>query len=192
MAINFVSFIIETALSLYLTIMIIKLLLRWHDSNYNNPITQQFAQISDYLAQPFNDRIPTLNRFEFGTLTAATFVAAVNIIILGFIEGVSTPLFSIIIWALIGLAYMISNIYFVAIIAVVILSWVAPTHRHPLAQIANELTEPLFSFFRKLIPAMGGLDISPIFVIIGISFTQRVIQYLAFKTSLPALIVIGV
>ena len=54
---------------------------------------------------------------------------------------------------------LIVKIYFWSIIAVVILSWIAPAAHHP-AQLA-QMTEPVMRPFRNIMPPMGGLDLSP-------------------------------
>ena len=60
------------------------------------------------------------------------------------------------------------TIFFICIIGSVILSWVAPESPHPLLKLIEEISTKLLAPIRKLIPSMGGLDISPIFALIFI------------------------
>ena len=59
-------------------------------------------------------------------------------------------------------------VFFFAMIISVILSWVAPNSYNPGAQLVNQICEPLLAPFRKLLPNLGGLDISPIFAFIAL------------------------
>ena len=56
-----------------------------------------------------------------------------------------------------------------------ILSWIAPQSYHPAARILNGISDPVLRPFRRLMPNLGGLDISPIFAILAISLAQRLI-----------------
>ena len=68
----------------------------------------------------------------------------------------------------------------------VILSWVAPGSRSPGAELVYQITEPVLAPFRRLIPNLGGLDISPIFAFIAIQLVQSwVIPRLAFYAFMP-------
>ena len=61
------------------------------------------------------------------------------------------------------------QIYFWAIIGVIILSWVAPGNSHPGAKLLFQLTEPVMAPFRRILPNLGGLDLSPIIVFLLIN-----------------------
>lgn len=58
------------------------------------------------------------------------------------------------------------TIFFFSIIGAVILSWVAPNSPNPILKIIEEISDKLLAPIRKFIPAMGGLDFSPIFALI--------------------------
>ena len=57
-------------------------------------------------------------------------------------------------------------------IVMVIVSWVAPNSHNPAAELAYQISEPVLAPFRKLIPNLGGLDISPIFAFLAIQVIQ--------------------
>ncbi len=69
---------------------------------------------------------------------------------------------------------MVLTIYMWIIIAQAILSWVSPDPYNPIVRVINNLTEPLLYRIRSRLPVMfGGIDFSPIVVIIGIVFIQH-------------------
>lgn len=69
--------------------------------------------------------------------------------------------------------YHALNIYFWIVIAGAVLSWVSPDPYNPIVRFINSATEPVFYQIRKRLPVnLGGIDISPIIVILAIYFLQ--------------------
>lgn len=69
------------------------------------------------------------------------------------------------------------DIYTWIIIAAALISWVSPDPRNPIVKFLHWATEPVLAPVRRLLPPWktGGLDLSPLIVIIGIQFVDRVI-----------------
>ncbi len=70
------------------------------------------------------------------------------------------------------------NVFYLILIARIILSWVTmfwspPSKLSPAIRVLYDLTEPIMGFFRRYIPPVGGLDISPIFIFIILSVVRR-------------------
>ncbi len=66
---------------------------------------------------------------------------------------------------------MVINIYIWVIIIAALISWVRPDPNNPIVQILYKLTEPVYAFIRRYIPTtIGGIDLSPIIVILGLQF----------------------
>ena len=78
---------------------------------------------------------------------------------------------------------LILDIYFYIIIASVVISWLVAFDivniRHPKAakvvELLNKATEPVYKPIRKVLPPIGGIDLSPIVVIIGIALVKDLI-----------------
>ena len=80
------------------------------------------------------------------------------------------------------------QIYFFAILAMIILSWVAPGGHNPVLQLLYQLTEPIMAPFRKIIPPMGGLDLSPILVFVAINVIQIALGHMAYSLGIAGLV----
>jgi len=74
-----------------------------------------------------------------------------------------------------GLLHLLVSSYSYIVLAAVIVSWVAPDARHPLLQWLRAVTEPVFEKVRMVVPALGGMDLSPMVVLLGLQLLQRVI-----------------
>jgi YggT family protein len=68
---------------------------------------------------------------------------------------------------------IILTIYMYIIIARAVISWVNPDPYNPIVSILYRITEPVLFQIRKRLPAMGGLDLSPLIVLLAIFFFQK-------------------
>lgn len=67
------------------------------------------------------------------------------------------------------------EVYSFLIIAQILMSWVPHDRNHPIFRFIEEVTEPVLSPFRRLIPAVGGIDFSPIIAIMALELARRII-----------------
>jgi YggT family protein len=77
-----------------------------------------------------------------------------------------------------GIVCLALSVYWLILIARIILSWVTmmwspPPSMAPVMGVIYALTDPLLGLFRRYIPPVGALDISPIFIFIILSIVQQ-------------------
>jgi YggT family protein len=94
-------------------------------------------------------------------------------------------------WSAIGILGLLLKIYFFALLASIILSWISPGGSNPAVYLLYQITEPVMAPVRKLLPPMGGLDFSPILVFIGINVLEIVVRNLAASVGLYPALVMG-
>ena len=78
---------------------------------------------------------------------------------------------------LIGFLGWLLGLYSWVIIAAALITWVSPDPRNPIVMFLRQVTEPVLAPVRRLLPPWktGGLDFSPLIVILAIQFVERVI-----------------
>jgi len=74
--------------------------------------------------------------------------------------------------AVAGALGLILTLYMYIVIARALISWVNPDPRNPIVRFLYNATEPLLARVRRVVPYMGGIDFSPLVVIVGIYFLQ--------------------
>ena len=74
--------------------------------------------------------------------------------------------------AVAGVLNLVLTLYLWIIIGRALLSWVNPDPRNPIVRFLHNATEPILYPVRRLLPYMGGVDLSPLVVIAGIYFLQ--------------------
>ena len=77
--------------------------------------------------------------------------------------------------SLAGLIQWITKIWMLAIVARVILSWVAPDPRNQINQILAKMTDPILNPIQRILPSMAGLDFSPVIALFGLRFIGNVV-----------------
>ena len=78
-------------------------------------------------------------------------------------------------FAIIDVVRFAATILTVLVFIRVVISWVAPTSHHPLIKFVYRFTEPILGPIRNLLPAMGGIDFSPVLVLIAIQLVERLL-----------------
>ena len=135
------------------------------------------VKITQPAVRPFQGFLgPVMGRFDMATLAAGFVIKAVSIVIILQVAGFGmAPIASVAIGAVAALANAILKIYFFALIAMIILSWVAPSASHPGALLVMQLVEPIMAPLRKVIPPLGMIDLSPIVAFIAISLIDGIV-----------------
>ncbi len=85
--------------------------------------------------------------------------------------------------ALITLISWAAKVLTLLIIARVVLSWVSPRTANPLVTFVYSVTEPLLRPVRSILPSMGGLDFSPIIVLLGIQILAQVLINVLIRSA---------
>ena len=184
-------YIIQTLGSLYLLIVLLRFILQLVRADFYNPLSQFTVKATQPLLKPLRRFIPSIAGLDTASLVLAVLVQlllmVVTLSLMGFNPISVIP--QLLVWSLIGVTSLFFKVFFFALIVSVILSWVAPVSHNPGAQLVNQLCEPLLAPFRKLLPNLGGLDISPIFAFIALNLVDRfVIGNLAAMTGMPAML----
>ena len=179
-------FVIQTLGSLYLLIVLLRFILQLVRANFYNPLCQFTVKATQPLLKPLRRVIPSLFGLDMSSLVLAILVQMVIFAIVLTLSYMSFNILGLLAWAIIGVTALFLKVFFFALIISVILSWVAPGSNSPGAELVNQITEPALAPFRRMLPSMGGLDISPIIAFMVIQLIQSyVIPPLAMYVGMP-------
>ena len=136
---------------------------------------------------PLRKVIPGLRGIDFASLVLAIIVQLVLMAIIVKLMGYALPgVLQLLVWSLVGVTALFLKIFFFALIISVILSWVAPSSHNPAALLVHQICEPVLAPIRKILPSLGGLDLSPIFAFIALRLLDMLlIANLAQATGMP-------
>ena len=164
------SFLVGTLVDLYTTAVMLRLLLQWVRADFYNPVCQFLVRVTTPLLIPIRRVVPSLGRLDTASVILMFLLQASGTWAISRIAPLDMTTAQILLYALTKLGITLLMTYFILIIAVVILSWLGGRARHPLIPLLYQLTEPVLQPFRRLIPPIAGIDLSPLFALIAIRF----------------------
>jgi YggT family protein len=179
-------YILQTIGSLYLLIVLLRFILQLVRADFYNPLSQFIVRATHPLLIPLRKLIPSVAGLDLASLVLAILVQlvlmALTLMLLGY--GLENPL-QLLVWSIIGVTALFLKVFFFALIISVILSWVAQGSHNPTAMLINQICEPLLSPIRRILPSMGGLDLSPIVAFLLLNLIDMlVIRNLAVMTGM--------
>jgi YggT family protein len=159
-------------------------------ANFYNPLCQFAVRATQPLLKPMRRIIPSVFGLDMSSLVLAILVQlALMALTLLLTYGTTGNPLQLLVWSLIGVTALFLKIFFFALIISVILSWVAPGSHNPGAELVNQICEPALAPFRRILPSMGGLDISPILAFMVLKLLDMlVINNLAAMTMMPEIL----
>lgn len=169
------SALIKVVLNLYLFIVLLRLVLQLTRADFYNPISQGVVKATSPLILPLRKVIPAIGRLDTASLVLALLVQLFTVFVIVLMKGATIPAVSYAIYTIAGTFYHLLDLYFWAMLISVVLSWVAPGANHPGAMLVGQITDPLYRTCQRVIPTLGGLDLSPIFIFLAISFLKQIL-----------------
>ena len=167
--------LVEVLLGLYLVAVILRFLFQVLRADFRNPIAAAIIRVTSPPLRFLRRFIPGLYGFDLSPLFLILVVAFAKYFLLVSIAGLQVSVSALLVYAVGESINTACWILLIAIFASAILSWIAPGSYHPAARILGDISDPVLLPFRRLMPNLGGLDISPIFAILAISLVQRLV-----------------
>lgn len=160
-------FLVQLGFGFYTLIVMLRFLFQIVRADFHNPVSQFIVKMTSPLLKPLRRVIPTAGGYDIASLMLAWLVKAVELAIIAALIG-SGPLIAALLWALPALVSLTIKIFLYAVLIVVILSWIGPRSYNPAVAILHRLTAPVLEPAQRLLPPIGGLDLSPMLVMIGL------------------------
>ena len=186
-------YVIQALANFYLLFVLLRFLLQISKANFYNPISQFIVKATAAPIAPLQKVFPPFKNINFACLVLALIVQTLAIQSSVFVyNGELVPVLATLIWSLLGITTLLLNIYFYGLLIVIVLSWVAPQSHHPAIALIWQLMEPIMAPFRKIIPPLGGLDLSPIAMFMLLNVLRIFVRNLAVSAQLPPMLVPGI
>jgi len=162
-------FLISTLFGLYEIAILLRLLMQVVRADFYNPVSQFVVKITNPPLRPMRRIIPSVAGIDIASLVLLLLVVMLELFLLSVVSGKPLPyLPGLLALTVVTMLKMLVYFYLFSIFVLVILSWVNPGSYNPIANLFQQLTAPLMRPARRLIPPMGGLDLSPMLVMIGL------------------------
>jgi YggT family protein len=172
-----IYFIVDTLIGLYQVLLLLRLLMQLTRADFRNPIGRGIVQLTDPLILPLRRILPPLGKVDSASVLAIIIVSALKAWLLRLLMGFGLPGPMVMLNAVaIDLLRLVLRTYLISIILNAILSFVAPGNYSPAQSILASVCNPVLNPIRRVIPAIAGLDLSPLWACIAIQALLIVVR----------------
>ncbi len=183
--------ILLIASTFYLTVVLLRFLLQLARADFYNPISQFAVKATNPLLRPLRRFIPGWGGIDGAALVLAVIIQAITFFLILFALNGGVPSINpltLLSWSILNVLDLIVKIYFWSVIAVVVVSWIAPQSNHPAIQLVAQITEPVMRPVRSVMPSLGGLDLSPIIVFLILNVISVVIDHMKVAAGMGSIV----
>jgi YggT family protein len=183
--------IVQPLFSLTMLLIAVRFLAQLCGVSGYNPISMTLRRVTNVIVLPLSRLLPSGNRFSSGALLALILIQVVFIALMfglvGQLDAFNT--LQALIWSTLGAAGLLVSIIFYSVIALIVVSFLAPQSSHPAVEFIWELTEPVMAPLRQVLPPMGGLDFSPIILFIALNVIRVSLGHMAVAVGMPQFVI---
>lgn len=172
---NATHFLINTLFDLYLMVVILRIWLQLAKADFYNPFSQFVVKATHPIVGPMRRVIPSVGNLDTASVLLAVAVAALKIIVLMSLSGGVVNPIGIAVASVFTVVKEAFSLMFWVLVIRAILSWVSQG-QSPVEYVMFQLTEPVLAPIRKVLPPMGGLDLSILVALIALQFLQILFQ----------------
>lgn len=172
-----VSYLIGTLIDLYVAAILLRVLLQWVRADFYNPMCQFLVKVTNPVIVPFRRIIPSIGPVDTASIVVMYLLQAIGVFLITALGPAILSPAQVLVYSAVKLVMMLLVTYLILIIVSVILSWLGPRASHPLVPLIHQLTEPVLRPFRRIIPPIAGIDLSPLFALIAIRFLMLLLGW---------------
>jgi YggT family protein len=161
--------LIQTAFGVFVYALLLRFYMQWLRAPFRNPVGQFVSALTDWSVKPVRRVVPGLLGLDLATILIAWFTEALMLVLISWLRGfsfVGAPGIAAGLFTVAAFELLRASLYLLigVIIVQVVISWVNPYA--PLAPVFDALTRPFYAVFRRFVPTIGNVDLSPLFVLV--------------------------
>ena len=172
---NPLEFLIGTLFSLYILILMLRFLLAWSRADFYNPFSQFIVKVTNPVIVPMRRIVPSVGGIDLATIVVMVCLQVISLLVISSLHGAPLGIASLIMLSIAELLSLVFNIFIFAILILALLSWINPGTYNPVSSVLYSITEPVMKPVRRMLPPMGGVDLSPLVAIIGLQVIKMLV-----------------
>ncbi len=168
-------FLVDVLFGLYISAVMLRLFLQWVRADFYNPLSQAIVKLTNPPLRPLRRYIPAIGRIDTASVVLTAVLQLLNTWLVCMMVGLGAGPLGLII---VGLAEIMSKTVYIFVFSIIVqavASWVAPGSYNPVLSLIDNLTDPLLRPVRRLLPPVGGLDLSPLVAIVLLQLSLMLI-----------------
>ena len=168
-------FLVDTVLGIYILIVLLRFLFQLAGADFYNPLSQFIVKASNPPLARLHQLIPSLWGVDLGAIALLLILEGLRLALTALMLGHTPRMSGVLILSIGELLKLAVYVVVFSIFVRALLSWVSNGTRNPMARLLGSFTEPLLAPARRLLPAVGGLDLSPIIVFMALMLGLKLI-----------------
>jgi YggT family protein len=164
--------VIQFVFGALIALIVLRVLLQWVRANFYNPICQFIYKATNPVLMPLRKVIPAWRNLDIAGIVLAWLATTLQLVLLYATVGQTLGVLGLVVLALADLVDFVLLLYIVLVLVRVVLSFVGADSYHPVVPLVMQLTEPVLKPFRRLIPNVGGIDFSPMVLLLVITLAR--------------------
>ncbi|MBA3581227.1 MAG: YggT family protein [Gammaproteobacteria bacterium] len=168
--------IVDTFFYIVMLIVYLRLIMQVVRADFYNPLAQGVLKATSPVLIPLRRLLPSFGKWDTASLVLLCLLAIAHSMLTLLIHGVSLLPNAVVVFAFIDLVKFLFQFYFFSILIQVILSWVQPGDMNYTSILLHQINRPLLNPVQKLLPPMGGFDLSPMIVLLLLQVAQMLIM----------------
>jgi len=173
---NPLEFLISTLFSLYILAVMLRFLLGVVRADFYNPVSQFLVRITNPLLVPLRRIIPGIGKYDTAALVLLLILQLVSLAVTILLHGGNIMFLDLLMHAVFEIVLLMINVFIIAIFVQVILSWINPGTYNAVTAMLSSLTSPLLQPVQRLLPPVAGMDLSPLFALIGLQVLKMLVM----------------
>lgn len=161
-------FLIQILFGAYTLIVMLRFILQLVKADFYNPVSQFVVKVTTPLLRPLRRVIPGMGGMDIASVALMWLVKSLELMLILLLKGAGASILAAFAWSIPELVEQAIDLFLFAILIQVILSWISPRGYNPVVNLIHSITDPLLRPARRVIPAIAGLDLSPMVVMIGL------------------------
>ena len=170
-----IIFLIDSLFSLYILAILLRFLLQWCGADFYNPISQFLVKATHPPLRILRRFVPSIGRIDTSSLVLVLSLQMLADFSILLLKGVTINIGALAILSFTQLISLLINVLVFAVFARALLSWMNPGAFNAAASILATLTEPLLDLCRRIIPNLGGIDLSPLAALLLLQLAKMVL-----------------
>jgi len=168
-------FLVDTVLGIYILIVLLRFLFQLARADFYNPLSQFIVKASNPPLARLHQLIPSLWGIDLGAIVLLLILEGLRLALTSLMLGHTPRVGGVLILSIGELLKLAVYVVVFSIFVRALLSWVSSGTGNPMARLLGSFTEPLLAPARRLLPATGGLDLSPILVFVALMLILKLV-----------------
>ncbi|MCP4392409.1 MAG: YggT family protein [Gammaproteobacteria bacterium] len=166
--------VINTLFDLYILLVLLRFLLQMLRADFYNPVSQFIVKLTSPPLKLLRRFIPSVAGQDAASIVLCLLLIYAKFLLMRALSipavqigGVLAPIGAtsyggLLVYCIADLIALILTVFLVAVIIKIILSWINPGQYNPVIGLVDKIAEPVLRPMRKILPPIGGLDLSPL------------------------------